>query len=492
LLRARSGSPAYTSKPPPAPATSTRAAPSSRASSNGSPRDAIVLEYRTLAMSSPKRDDDRDREQREKREDPIPDWIETVTGIAGSLGFNKVRVRWKLQGWVNRRRAAARRGEQQSLHVKYQHRVCPHCGAVNDRAEKVCTRCTRPLGSRAGEILRRFGIHAPRVLSLGSLVGIIIVAAYVRILAEHGGGVRMPMDALIAHGAMLPLEYNGGETWRAATAVLLHANLMHLAFNLFALASVAPLAEDRFGRGVAVLMFLVTGVVGAFGSAMLGPMGVGVGASGAIMGLVGAVAVAGHRSGTYGGRAERDDMIKWILYTFILGWAIGADNYAHGAGLVAGGAFGFLPTKQLTRANARTLQIALGAVGLAGLLAATVAVMVPLQSANPFADGGAGAGDNADIGEWPTDDPGDPDDLGTMLWMCSDRASFGERLLYGGKAEIKRTLCANLDELRATCRERAARRPDAPPPSPTTDDWVDYQCADLRRLDGRWPPPRPR
>jgi membrane associated rhomboid family serine protease len=317
-----------------------------------------------------------------KPKDPIPDWVETVARIAGTLGFNKVRVRWKLQGWVNRRRAAANRDENAATHVRYQHRVCPHCHAVNDRGEKVCTRCQRPLGSRAAEMLGRFGIHAPRALSVGSLIGLILVAVYVRVATRHGGGISLPIDALIEHGGSLPLAYNGGEWWRQTTAVLLHAGLAHIAFNLFSLATIAPVAEDRFGRGATLVLFLATGAIGALISAMLGPSyAVGVGASGAIMGLIGAVGAAGHRAGTPGGRAVRDDMIKWTIYVFLFGYMVGADNYAHGGGLLAGAAFGLaIPPNVLTRAKARRFQIALGAVGLAWLVAATVAVMVPLQS----------------------------------------------------------------------------------------------------------------
>lgn len=445
--------------------------------------------------------DDRERD-RDRRSDPIPEWVETVTRIAGALGLNKVRVRWKLQGWVNRQRAAARRDEQIAAHIKYEHRVCPHCRAVNDRNETTCTRCGQPLGARAFEMLGRFGIHAPRVLSMGSLIGMILVATYVRIHVEHGGGVGLAVDALVAHGGSLPLTMNDGEWWRATTSVLLHASLPHLVFNLFALASIAPVAEDRLGRGVALVVFVVTGTIGSLGSAMLGPPAVGVGASGAIMGLVGAVAGAGHRAGTAAGRAERDDMIKWVLYVFLFGFLVKADQYAHGAGLLAGTAFGlFVPTQALTRARARGVQMAVGGGALAALVAATVAVMVPLQQQVSVELGEPGVGDYDDRayddsldGDWPTGDPGDLDDIGTMLWLCSDRATPEDHDMFGGKAEVA-DVCAGLDELRALCRARAgtvkAPGARAPDDEPDVDaDWMDRQCADLTRLDGKWPPPR--
>jgi membrane associated rhomboid family serine protease len=400
----------------------------------------------------------------EPEKDPIPDWVETVTRAAGALGFNKVRVRWKLQGWVNRQRAAARREEQSAAHMMYEHRVCRHCRAVNDKHEKVCTRCQQPLGSRAVELLGRFGIHAPRALSVGSLIGVILVATYIRVFAAGGGnGVTLPLDALVAHGASLPADYPHDEPWRAFTSVLLHAGLAHLAFNLFALASIAPVAEDRFGRGLALVIFVVTGILGSLGSTTFGPPAIGVGASGAIMGLVGAVAAAGHRAGTAAGRAQRDDMIKWVLYTFLFGFVVGADHYAHGAGLAAGGVIGGLvPTQVLTKARARPAQIALGAVAVAALVAATVAVMVPLQGtpvwAPPVRDDADDAGTDP-IGEWPTDDPGDLDDLGTQLWLCSDRATPEDIATFG--KETIAEVCEALDQERALCRTIVAQTSSA-------------------------------
>ena len=44
----------------------------------------------------------------EKKEDGDA-WIEKVVNVAGHLGFNKMRLRWKLIRWQENRRKAARR-----------------------------------------------------------------------------------------------------------------------------------------------------------------------------------------------------------------------------------------------------------------------------------------------------------------------------------------------------------------------------------------------
>jgi hypothetical protein len=86
--------------------------------------------------------------------------------------------------------------------------------------------------------------------------------------------------------------------------------------------------------------------------------------------------------------------------------------------------------------------------------------------------------------QWPTGDPGDPDDLGTMLWLCSDRVTPDDIEQFGGKAEVD-DICVGLDMLRDACREH--------PPQANSGDAADAymakRCADLQRLDGKWPPP---
>lgn len=412
--------------------------------------------------------------------DPIPDWVETVTRIAGTLGFNQVRVRWKLQGWVNRRRAAARRREQTVARVTYEHRICRDCGAINDRGETSCTRCGQSLGLRALEIFGRLGLDVPRAISISALVGVMILAAYARIAFEHGTWLSSPARVLIEHGSTIPYDGEGWEWWRATTSMLLHADLIHLVFNLLALASVGPRAEELLGRGGAFSLFVLSGTIAALGSVWLGPPAIGVGASGGIMGLIGAVGAAGQRSGTARGRAVRDDMLKWVLYTFVFGMFVSADHHAHGIGLVIGVAFGLAaPLAWLTRARARRLQLALGGVAFVGFAAAMVAVVVPLgrgvHVAHPVAMDTYGD-------QWPTDDPGDPDDVGTMLWLCSDRVSAAEIEAFGGAAAV-REICDSLGDLRRSCVEPSADT------EPAVQAVLDRWCADLRRLDGAWPPP---
>lgn len=314
-------------------------------------------------------------------EEPNPAWIERVVAIAGALGFNKVRVRWKLQRGVNRRREARRSRDNARAHVQYEHKVCPQCHAVNDRSELVCTRCKTELHSRPREIAGRLGLRSPLGASLTTLISLLIVAVYVRTAIASGSrGVDIPIGVLLAHGGNLPLGFDE-EWWRVATSVFLHAGIIHLAFNLVSLAVVGPMVEEQYGRGFGLLMFLVTGAGAAVISRHTGLDGVGIGASGAVMGLIGMVAGAGHRSESRRGKSLRDDMLKWALFVMVFGFMVGADNRAHLGGFALGAVVGLVVKPAwLTRATSKPLRLALGTIALVAAAATVTAAIVPLTT----------------------------------------------------------------------------------------------------------------
>lgn len=273
------------------------------------------------------------------------DWVELLAGLAGALGMNKVRVRWKLERLRRRREERGRERENRWRNLGYQHKVCPRCARINDRAEKVCGGCGAPLAGRPWELLRRVGLRAPVVQSVSAVLGILILLVYARlILAEwpRPGIFAFQVGTLYLHGGHYPPAVLAGQYWRWLTAIFLHAGVWHLGFNLFALSQVGPAVEQIFGRGRSLLLFVVTGVVANIGSFVWGLYGVGIGASGAIMGLCGLAAGWGQREGTAVGRAARNMMGKWALYTVVFGYFIGADNAAHVVGFISGGLLGLV------------------------------------------------------------------------------------------------------------------------------------------------------
>ncbi len=98
------------------------------------------------------------------------DWIEGGTRLAGALGMNPVRVRWKLmqwkESWEHSRQKAANTVEE----VRYRHKVCPFCGTLQDDSRKTCLNCGKVLLPHWLEVLKRVGIGLPQVQSVSSFL----------------------------------------------------------------------------------------------------------------------------------------------------------------------------------------------------------------------------------------------------------------------------------------------------------------------------------
>lgn len=314
-------------------------------------------------------------------------WIDLAVKLAPWFGLKPVRVRWRLENRRRRRAERARRREQQVDHVRYAHKTCAACGAVQDRDAATCSRCGEKLGARSMQVLGRMGLLAPEWLSLSSLLGLALVVAFARQLAAAPGGLGdllgLPVPVLKELGGNLRHEFLAGEYHRLLTACFLHAGIIHIGFNLFALATIGPQVESLYGRGSLLLFFVLTGVVANLGSGLVGLGGagspnVGIGASGGIMGLVGVAAGWGQREGTSTGRQVRNDMLKWAAYVLVFGLFVRVDNWAHGFGLISGFAFGWLLRPGAWRRPSLTaVRIAAAVFGAAALIAALVLIARP-------------------------------------------------------------------------------------------------------------------
>jgi rhomboid protease GluP len=105
-----------------------------------------------------------------------------------------------------------------------------------------------------------------------------------------GGGTNM--DTLYRLGALFPPAVHAGQWWRLIAALFLHYGWLHIAMNMLALGVLGPFVEFALGFRRYFFVYLLSGI-GSMGAVMWfgsGPDGqqMSVGASGCIMGLVGA------------------------------------------------------------------------------------------------------------------------------------------------------------------------------------------------------------
>jgi rhomboid protease GluP len=153
-------------------------------------------------------------------------------------------------------------------------------------------------------------------------------------------------SASITAGAQVNSLIVGGDYWRLLTAVFLHAGLMHLAFNGWALFSVGRDMESLLGSGRFTAIYLLSGLAGNVAYYLLGPNVPSLGASGAIFGLIGAEAAFFLRNrplfGRFGGQ-RLVNLAIMIGINLVFGFTVpGINNIAHLGGLLTGFALGYV------------------------------------------------------------------------------------------------------------------------------------------------------
>ena len=160
----------------------------------------------------------------------------------------------------------------------------------------------------------------------------------------------MDMQTLLNMGALYgPYTVQEGEWWRLFTAMFLHGGMTHILMNMFSLYLVGRGAEKYFDTKAYLSIYLFSGILGGLASLYMHPASVGVGASGAIFGIFGALAgfFLAHREkiGTHT-KAFMKDFAIIIGINLVIGFSIPSiDVSAHIGGLVVGMIGGFVLSK---------------------------------------------------------------------------------------------------------------------------------------------------
>ena len=202
------------------------------------------------------------------------------------------------------------------------------------------------------------------------------VAVYV-IGASQAGGLSRPELGIYRDGTIYqhwvlfgPWVVHGG-WFRLVGAMFLHANLIHLGGNMLTLFLIGPQVEQYLGRTRYVALYFVSGLAGSAGALMAQPVTPGLGASGAIFGILGALLILEWQvTGRLAGNA-----MTWIVINLVLTFSIpGISVGAHIGGLI-GGILVTLGYAHWRGGRAQYGQLSLeGGVGLVAVAAASVAI----------------------------------------------------------------------------------------------------------------------
>lgn len=203
-------------------------------------------------------------------------------------------------------------------------------------------------------------------------------------LATVMGGLSpmKPLSAdLFAWGAnSATAVVRDGELWRLLTATVLHAGVLHLALNMWALWDAGRQVSRWYGNGQFLLIYGVSALAGsALSLHFSSQQAVSVGASGAVFGVLGALVtgVYQHRHRVPKGVFSRLMTSQAVFVVIMLGQGFareGIDNAAHVGGLLAGAVMAWLLVERVdTQASvAHRRQRRLLATGVAAMAVAAL------------------------------------------------------------------------------------------------------------------------
>jgi len=230
--------------------------------------------------------------------------------------------------------------------------LCPNCKSLISRKESRCPYCgvSQPgswwkynfltQGFRDSDQLLKAIIYANIGLYVLSLLlyirGLNLSLSLFGMLSPAGKSLE-----LLGATGTIPIDYGRG-WWTLVSANYLHGGILHILFNMFALRYLGLLVIEEYGMYRMFIIYTLGGIFG-FLVSYLFKVESTIGASAAVCSLMGAILYFGKsRGGAYGQLIFRQ-IGGWAVGIFIFGLVVrGINNWAHGGGMAAGVALGFL------------------------------------------------------------------------------------------------------------------------------------------------------
>jgi rhomboid protease GluP len=161
----------------------------------------------------------------------------------------------------------------------------------------------------------------------------------------------------------IPFRYDDFNWYRLLTATYLHGGLIHIGFNMMVLLDIGPVVEEVYGSARYFFFYTVCGISGSLLSARFGSAPA-VGASGAILGLIGVLIAITYRRGGAQIQQLRGRLISWVVTIFAIGLffsGLRTDNWGHFGGLAAGFLLGrYFADREPMNSRERNTAYALG------------------------------------------------------------------------------------------------------------------------------------
>ena len=256
--------------------------------------------------------------------------------------------------------------------------LCPACGALVGISATRCHECGASLrfglAAWSKGLSEFFGGHAPVTVAVLIINVIMFGVSLIRSLKSGGGiGLLGGMSGIELYrlGENIPYDWPGWGPWRLIMGTFLHGGLLHIGMNMMVLLDTAPVVEELYGSARFLFLYTTCGIGGSICSTFFGKYP-SVGASGAIMGVIGLLLAVTTKRGGASVQAMRSRLISWVVTIFALGLLVhGVDNWGHFGGLTTGFLLGrVFADRQPVAGQERTRAYMLGWLAGALILAA--------------------------------------------------------------------------------------------------------------------------
>ena len=227
-------------------------------------------------------------------------------------------------------------------------RMCPNCRAFISISDRVCPYCGAQLGPRAidlrgsqfaASLLPHANVTSTIILAINVfcfLLEVVISSQLTRSsIFSSGADVNSGVIVLLG-GKAAPYIYHG-QWWRLITAGLLHAGIIHLAMNSYALFILVSEVEQFYGTSRMLFAYIFSSFTGFLCSLIFSPRSLSLGASAAAFGLIGIMLAMSvrHRSDPLV-QLVRTQYTQWVVFSLVLSFMPGVDLAAHVGGLIGG------------------------------------------------------------------------------------------------------------------------------------------------------------
>jgi rhomboid protease GluP len=251
-------------------------------------------------------------------------------------------------------------------------KLCPACGSLVGINATRCHECGANLRFSLAALSKGlsgfFGGQAPATTAI-LIANILMFAAtlLIGVARSQGQGFSILFsvngEALYRLGMAIPFRYEAFSWYRLLTATYLHGGLIHIGFNMMVLLDIGPVVEEIYGSARYFFFYTVCGICGSLLSARFGSAPA-VGASGAILGLVGILIALTYRRGGAHIQQLRGRLISWVVTIFAIGLffsGLRTDNWGHFGGLASGFLLGrYFADREPMNSRERNLAYTLG------------------------------------------------------------------------------------------------------------------------------------